>query len=234
MRKTGDSYAIARAPFWARRGILPHVELRREREADGRRGHREVPHGYSRVVLCCVVYFLPEELAPLVQPIREKYDPTAHIIDPHVTLVFPADVAREVITRHVHGVLSRWDRFAVRFRGLSQSWDQWLFLDLDEESEAHMTRLHDDLYTGILTPHLSRSISYTPHVGLGHFGHPDERYDPLNPHAGPLDGDRYEHAYAEATALQIDSDAVVEHLDLVGVADAATEVECITRFALGA
>lgn len=192
-----------------------------------------VHRGYGRVVLYCVVYFLSEELAAMVQPIREKYDPTAHIIDPHATLVFPAEVGREGITRHVEGVLSRWDRFAVRFRGLSQSWDQWLFLDLDEESEAQMTRLHDDIYTGILAPHLSRSISYVPHVGLGHFGQPNQRYDPLKPQAGSLDEDRYRQGYAEATALQIDSQAVVEQLDLLGVTDAATKVERITRFSLG-
>jgi hypothetical protein len=80
-------------------------------------------------MLYCVVYFVPSALAKQVQPFREEYDPTAHLIEPHLTIVFPlAGLSKELVTRHVERVLRSRSRFTIQFTGLGKSWDHWLLL----------------------------------------------------------------------------------------------------------
>src|SRR2546426_1185981 len=132
-------------------------------------------------MLYCVVYFLPSALAKQLQSFREEYDPTARLIEPHLTIVFPvAGLSKEVVAQHVGRVLEKWSPFTIQFTGFTKSWDQWLFL-LVGRGNQQVVELHDQLYSGILAPHLWKDLDYVPHVGLGHFATTEERYDVLNP-----------------------------------------------------
>ncbi len=56
----------------------------------------------------------------------------------------------------------------MHLKGLQKSWDEHLFLVL-EGGEAEVIRLHDDVYTGLLSEYRSEGIPYVPHVTLGVF-----------------------------------------------------------------
>ena len=183
-------------------------------------------------MLYCVVYFVPPALAKQVQPFREEYDPTARLIEPHLTIVFPvARSSEEVLARHVERVLENWSPFTIQITGLSKSWDHWLFLLVGKGNED-VVKLHDELYAGILAPHLRKDLDYIPHVGLGHFATTGERYDVINPTAGTLDQQRYQRAIAEARTLELDFEAPVSALHLIAVDESVTKVEKLARFAL--
>jgi 2'-5' RNA ligase superfamily protein len=183
-------------------------------------------------VLYCVVYFVPSALAKQVQSFREEYDPTARLIEPHLTIVLPsAGLSKELVTRHVERVLRNWSLFTVQFTGLGKSWDHWLFL-LVGKGNKDVVKLHDHLYAGVLAPQQRKGLEFIPHVGLGHFGTIGEPYDVTNPTAGTLDQQRYQRAITEASALKLDFEATVSALHLIGVDESVTKVEKLTRFAL--
>ncbi len=101
---------------------------------------------------------------------RRAHYPTAHLIEPHLTVVFPvpATIGGDAFREHVRGVVSRTPSFDIRLRGLDKSWDHWLFLAVAEGMDK-VIALHDALYTGLLLPHLWTQQPYVPDVGLGHF-----------------------------------------------------------------
>jgi hypothetical protein len=88
-----------------------------------------------------------------------------------------------------------------------------LFLLLKEGSEEAIA-LHDELYTGILSPYLRRDIKYIPHIGIGLFVKKDARYNVLNPKKADFDAQLYSQALKEAKSLKIDSFDTVDKLFL--------------------
>ena len=111
---------------------------------------------------------------------RKAHYPTAHLLEPHLTVVFPvpAAIGMDVVSGHVRDVASRTQPFDIRLGGLGKSWDHWLFLAVAEGREQ-VIALHDALYTGVLAPHLWTDEPYIPHVGLGHFAEERDTRDPL-------------------------------------------------------
>lgn len=60
-----------------------------------------MPFGYSSGELIpnggnnyAIVIFLPDHLCRMIEPIREKYDPDYSIVEAHISLVFPFQMAR--------------------------------------------------------------------------------------------------------------------------------------------
>jgi 2'-5' RNA ligase superfamily protein len=130
-------------------------------------------------------YFAVANLLPWLpmEPIgafRRAHYPTAHLIQPHLTVVFPvpATIGRDVFRDHVRDVVSRTPAFDIRLRGLDKTWDHWLFLAA-AEGRDEVIELHDALYTGVLLPYLWTQHPYVPHVGLGHFAEEQDTHDPL-------------------------------------------------------
>jgi len=66
--------------------------------------------------------------------------------------MFPApdSIGERSLVAHIEGVLHRWESFPIRLKGLQQSWDEYLFL-LISKGEADVIRLHDEIYTGLLS-----------------------------------------------------------------------------------
>ncbi len=178
------------------------------------------------------VVFYPELRHAGLHALRARYDPYAGVVGEHVTLVFPlaASVAGDVLAQHVRRVLSRWQPFPVHLVGLEVSWDHWLLLGM-REGRDELVRLHDELYTGKLEPHLRRDLPYAPHVGLGLFA--GAGYDPLAPEATTCDEEACRRGRAEAEALGLDFWRVVDRLNLLELDDRARWVRDLETIPFG-
>jgi hypothetical protein len=151
---------------------------------------------------------------------RRKYDPHFDLIQPHITFIFPVQetIGEQRLVDHVEKVLSKWEPYAIHLNGFCKSWDHWLFLILQQGNDQAI-RLHDELYTGILTEYCREDIEFIPHLGLGQFTQLYANYDPLNPQQVEFDSERYEQALAEAEQLRFDYHCIVDRLTLVKITD---------------
>ena len=87
-----------------------------------------------------------------IQTIREKYDPLAHCIAPHITLVFPFDsnLPADELILHFSEALSGMKRFRLQLKRITGDFrDGYLFLDVKRGNDQ-IIELHDKLYDGIL------------------------------------------------------------------------------------
>ncbi|HEY0376524.1 MAG TPA: 2'-5' RNA ligase family protein [Pyrinomonadaceae bacterium] len=153
-----------------------------------------------------------------INQLREKYDPQAGWIGPHVTLMFPVpeSVGEDNLVRHIENVLSRWRPFPIHLRGLEKSWDDYLFLLVREGSES-IVRLHDEIYTGVLAGQCREDAAFVPHLTLGVFS---------------KDAGAYARALEEARRLDLDHRCVVDKLHLVKVNDERSRVVSSREFSL--
>jgi len=106
-----------------------------------------------------------------IEAFRKKYDPHYNLIKPHITLIFPIDntsISRKSLSEHIKSVVNNWESFNIELSGLKISWDHWLFL-LVKEGKKEIIELHDELYQGILSPHLRSDLEYIPHISIGRF-----------------------------------------------------------------
>lgn len=109
-----------------------------------------------------------------IQEIRDKYDPLAKAVLPHITIVFPFsdDMSDEKILQKVQESLKEFKAFNITFKGLSLYYDEFyakknvIFLNCIEGKEE-IIKLHDILYKEIFASHLDTRFEYTPHITLG-------------------------------------------------------------------
>jgi len=99
---------------------------------------------------------------------RDRYDPRANLIAPHLTLVFPfhSNLSTLQIQTHVKRVARIWPLLPVTFQGVQTYLDEYLFLRVRHGAPAIM-ELHHQLYRGILAPFLRTDIPYVPHITVG-------------------------------------------------------------------
>ena len=161
----------------------------------------------------------PDVDARGINQLREKYDPQAAWIGPHVTLMFPVPdtvVGEDNLVKHLGNVLGRWRPFPIRLRGLEKSWDDYLFLLIEEGSE-NIVRLHDEIYTGVLAGHCREDRPFVPHLTLGAFRG---------------DAAAYALAFEEARRLDLDYRSLVDKLHLLKVNDERTHIVWSKEFPL--
>jgi hypothetical protein len=161
---------------------------------------------------------------------RNKYEPYADLLREHLTFVFPIpeSIGREELEEHISEVLSHQDPFKAHFCQLEKTVDHWLFWTPEEGRELAVG-LHDELYSGILSPHLKADLPYTPHIGLGLFS--TENYDFNDPYAElTLDTLRYQRARKEFEELNIDLWCSIDHLAMVRINEDFTECTELRRF----
>ncbi len=168
-----------------------------------------------------------------INEFRRKYDPHVDLIEPHITFVFlvPESIGEAALISHIDNVLSHWRPFPIHLKGLQQAWDHWLFLILAEGNED-VTRLHRELYTGILTTYHRPDIEFIPHLGLGLFAKQDANYDIRNPQEVSLDTEKYSQALKEAQQLDLNYHCIVDRLHLVKISDDISEIVWSKEFAL--
>lgn len=163
---------------------------------------------------------------------RNRYEPYAGLLREHLTFIFPVHetIGQENLESHIVEVLKRWSPFKVHFCHLMKAVDHWLFWTLEEGNELAIG-LHDELYTGILSPHLKTDLPYSPHIGLGLFS--TENYDLNDPYADlTLDAGKYERAVKEFEKLNINLWCTVDHLALLWINKGFTECTELRRFSL--
>ena len=103
-----------------------------------------------------------------IQEIRNKYDPLANLVAPHITIAFPFsdNMSNEELIRKLSKLLEDFKPFTVVFRGISLSKDNYIFLNCIYGNRK-ITQLHDKIYEHILLSHLKDSTKYIPHITLG-------------------------------------------------------------------
>lgn len=147
---------------------------------------------------------------------RRKYNPFAGSLRPHIPFVFPVpcgDVEEIKLTEHIETVLKNWKPFPIHIEGFTKSYDHWLLLLLKEGNEKAIA-LHDELYTGMLSPYLRKDIEYIPHIGIGLFARKGAGYNVLDPKKVDFDAKLYSQALKEAKSLNISSFDTVDRLFL--------------------
>lgn len=103
-----------------------------------------------------------------IQQIRQKYDPLAEHIPPHITLVFPfeSDLSTSEVVEHVRSAASTFTAFPLRLQTIYGAAGGYLFLAVKRGNES-IVELHDRLYTGILEQYVNRRYHYAPHLTVG-------------------------------------------------------------------
>jgi len=120
-------------------------------------------------MLYAVVHY-PNTDTREINQLRKKYDPQFHLIEPHLTLVFPfpAFLSDTTLIDHVESVIKDLRPFPIHLQGLHRSLDDYLFL-LVNEGSANLSALRAALYTGLLQPYGRADLEYLPHLTLGSF-----------------------------------------------------------------
>ena len=104
-----------------------------------------------------------------IQVVRERFDPLAKYIAPHITLVFPfeSELSTEELRIHMTHALQGVKRFPVQLRGITGDFREgYLFLNVKRGNDS-IIDLHDRLYQGVLEPFLFRKVTYCPHITVG-------------------------------------------------------------------
>ena len=103
-----------------------------------------------------------------VLSVRERHDPLARLVPPHLTLVFPFEdqVSNEVLELEVRDALRALAPFRVVLRGITAHEGEYLFLNVRRGNDA-VVELHDALYRGVLAAHRSRLHTFVPHLTVG-------------------------------------------------------------------
>ena len=121
----------------------------------------------------CIMIFPEFSNMNIIDEIRDKYDPLAHHVRPHITLVFPfqSEISIYELMNHLKGVLSQIKSFKITMNGIVpvQSFGNYLFLEITEGIEE-IVDIHKQLYTGLLAPFHPQWLKagdYYPHMTVG-------------------------------------------------------------------
>ena len=104
-----------------------------------------------------------------IQAVRERFDPLASFIAPHITLVFPfeSELSTQEIGDHVRRAIEGVKRFSVQLSSVTGDFrDGYLFLNVKRGNDS-IIDLHDKLYRGVLEQYLFRKMTYCPHITVG-------------------------------------------------------------------
>ena len=103
-----------------------------------------------------------------IQELRNKYDPLANLVAPHITIAFPFsdNISNEELIRKLTNILEDFKPFTIIFKGISLSKDNYIFLNCIQGNQE-IIQLHDKIYEQILPSHFKKSIKYVPHITLG-------------------------------------------------------------------
>jgi 2'-5' RNA ligase len=116
-----------------------------------------------------IVIFLPPTPADAaIRTLRDRFDPLAKHIDPHVTLVHPFvdDIEQPQLQAHIADVAAARSPFRLVLNEVTPTLDGYLFLNVKEGNDA-VVGLRDQLYDGPLARHKSRLDTFVPHVTVG-------------------------------------------------------------------
>lgn len=114
--------------------------------------------------------FLEFDNVEVIDRIREKYDPLAGLVRPHITIVFPFELEMtdeelaEILDVRLKGITP----FKIELQGFSKSEDtfgNYLMLNIVKGQEA-IQRIHNELYTNEFAC-CNLGYKYVPHITVG-------------------------------------------------------------------
>ncbi|MBW4829636.1 MAG: 2'-5' RNA ligase family protein [Clostridiaceae bacterium] len=121
----------------------------------------------------CIIIFPEFSNIEVIDEIRERYDPLACHVRPHITLVFPFESNIDYIQlkSHLEEVLSSVNSFPLKLKSITpvNSFGNYLFLNI-EKGKEEIVEIHKKLYTGILEqyfPQWLKTGEYNPHMTVG-------------------------------------------------------------------
>jgi 2'-5' RNA ligase len=180
----------------------------------------------------CVVYFLEGNVSKIEEFRKKHGDFTSNVVRAHVTLVFPiatAKIGEEDLKKHVENIASNFRGFNANFSGFEKSWDNWLFLSVKEGfGRTEFVSLHDELYTGIVSPYLRKDLPFSPHISLALLKKEGVNYRVEDPTATELDEVKYELALKDAQETNLDHESFVDKITLIELDDELKQV--VTQF----
>lgn len=179
-----------------------------------------------------LVYF-PKTETENINKIRQKYDPTYYIIEPHLTIMFPvpSSIGKRRIIKHIGNVLRNKRPIALQFGGYRKSWDHWLLLTV-QKGNSKIKKLSGEIYSGILSKYRREDIKFIPHIGLGLFVKNFKQYELQNPKKLKFDKEKYREALSEAESKISKFKCTIDILDLVKLNNNLTAIETIKKFEL--
>jgi 2'-5' RNA ligase len=153
-----------------------------------------------------------------VDQFRKRHDPQVDLIEPHITLMFPVpeSIGEDNLVNHIERVLRDRQPFPIHLQGLQKSWDDYLFL-MVQEGKADIAGLHSEIYTGVLTDCRKPDLPYVPHLTLGEFA---------------KKANEYPEALEEAKRLDLDYRCVLDKVHLLKINDDMTQIVWSKEFSL--
>ncbi|MBE6063574.1 MAG: 2'-5' RNA ligase family protein [Clostridium butyricum] len=118
------------------------------------------------------IMIFPEfENMGIINDIREKYDPLANLVLPHITLVFPFDseLTNEEIKLHLQRSLRDIQPFKIELSGFSKQenrYGNYLFLNVVQGAYI-IKNIHNMLYSDKLKQFYMGNNDYIPHMTVG-------------------------------------------------------------------
>src|SRR5215218_7234155 len=123
----------------------------------------------------CVLLFPDLTNGYLIHRYRERFDPLANKIAPHVTLVFPfesAEVEGDALVDYVAERIRGMGSFDLEVPLPAVFEEGYVYLRIDSGA-GRVRRMHDSLYAGDLRRLLRTEVEYVPHITIGRYA--DER-----------------------------------------------------------
>ena len=123
-----------------------------------------------------IMIFPQFENINIINEIREKYDPLAKHVRPHISLVFTfeSSLTSSELNEHLKKVLDGTRRFRLTLQEIvkiDNPLGMYLFLDIKQGNED-IKKINLKLYTGILQaykPDWLNSETFMPHMTIGSF-----------------------------------------------------------------
>lgn len=121
---------------------------------------------------------VPLALATAINPLRQKYDPLANALPPHISILSPFEFSDlpQILYNHLRDVGETFAPIKVSITG----WDSYRHIDYQLRlpvlaGKEELIDLHENLLTGALKYCPGQDKDYSPHIILGKFAHQAEQ-----------------------------------------------------------
>lgn len=123
----------------------------------------------TNVAIRRVVVAIPDfKNRQLIDAVRERFDPSAKYVPPHIVLVFPfqSDMPAEDLARHMQQSLAGVAAFQIILQGITGFADRFLLMNVKIGNDE-LIFTHDKLYGGPLAKYFQPRYTFFPHLGVG-------------------------------------------------------------------
>lgn len=153
----------------------------------------------------CIMIFPSFKNMNIIDSIRDKYDPLAKHVRPHITLVFPfeSSINRKELENYLKTSLEKVKCFDLTLDKIIKIDDNsgvYLFLNIGEGKQT-IKEIHNKLYKGILNeykPNWLKEVEFFPHMTVGDFVKKEE----------------LEKAYEDSKSIEIHFSTLVEKISV--------------------